>query len=171
METCGIFPRVSQEDSGMKFSECCKIIQAHQGAIPVPLIDIAHQMGLRVFTVPDWDASAAGKIEPADGGGFCIYVNGGYDAGRQRFVIAHEIAHFVLHKDMIRDGVYDDRRFQSNLAPMFEAEANQLAALILLPEKWVKNLHSEMRGDIPALAERFGVTQEAMAYRLRQLGL
>lgn len=35
----------------------------------------------------------------------------------------------------------------------------------------VKNLHSDMRGDIPALAERFGVTQEAMAYRLRQLGL
>src|SRR3546814_4029407 len=48
--------------------------------------------------------------------GFAIYVNGSHPRVRRRFSIAHEIAHFALHRNLIGDGVTDDAMYRSNLS-------------------------------------------------------
>src|SRR3546814_15171584 len=65
--------------------------------------------------------------------GFAIYVNGSHPRVRRRFSIAHEIAHFALHRNLIGDGVTDDAMYSSNLSSAVEVQANRLAADILMP--------------------------------------
>lgn len=53
---------------------------------------------------------------------------------RQRFTVAHEIAHYLLHrKEIDGDGITDTILFRSKLSDKKEAEANKLAAMLLLP--------------------------------------
>ncbi|WP_244665103.1 ImmA/IrrE family metallo-endopeptidase [Candidatus Symbiopectobacterium sp. 'North America'] len=52
---------------------------------------------------------------------------------RQRFTLAHEIAHFLLHRDRIGDGITDDILYRSKLSDFMEVQANRLAADILMP--------------------------------------
>ncbi|HDM8070277.1 ImmA/IrrE family metallo-endopeptidase [Vibrio harveyi] len=52
---------------------------------------------------------------------------------RQRFTLAHEIAHFLLHRDKIGDGIEDTMLFRSALSNTLEAQANRLAADIVMP--------------------------------------
>src|SRR3546814_2493487 len=65
--------------------------------------------------------------------GFAIYVNGSHPRVRRRFSIAHEIAHFALHRNLIGDGVTDDAMYRSNLSSAVEVQANRMAADILMP--------------------------------------
>src|SRR3546814_9375366 len=60
--------------------------------------------------------------------GFAIYVNGSHPRVRRRFSIAHEIAHFALHRNLIGDGVTDDAMYRSNLSSAVEVQANRMAA-------------------------------------------
>ena len=48
--------------------------------------------------------------------GYAIFVNKGdrYKT-RQRFTIAHKIAHFILHREAIGDGIVDDALYRSGL--------------------------------------------------------
>ena len=52
---------------------------------------------------------------------------------RQRFTLAHEIGHMLLHRDRIGDGIVDDILYRSSLSDTLEAQANRLAADILMP--------------------------------------
>ena len=52
---------------------------------------------------------------------------------RRRFTIAHEIAHFLLHRDKIGDQLSDDAMYRSSLSSDDERAANRLAADILMP--------------------------------------
>src|SRR5690606_15966338 len=52
---------------------------------------------------------------------------------RQRFTLAHEIAHFLLHRDQIGEGITDDILYRSSLSDAKEAQANRLAADIVMP--------------------------------------
>src|SRR3546814_8751462 len=83
--------------------------------------------------------------------GFAIYVNGSHPRVRRRFSIAHEIAHFALHRNLIGDGVTDDAMYRSNLSSAVEVQANRMAADILMPwhlirsEEHTSELQSLMR--------------------------
>lgn len=111
-----------------------------------------------------------------------IGVNQGHPDVRRRFTIAHELGHFVLHKDqgkMFMDKILFRKSSNdySEKQEQLEKEANNFAANILMPEKIVKKLFSESIKDfyddssIQNLAERFGVSASAMTYRLINLGL
>src|SRR3546814_13450473 len=65
--------------------------------------------------------------------GFAIYVNGSHPRVRRRFSIAHEIAHFALHRNLIGDGVTDDAMYRSNLSSAVEVQSNRMAAAIMMP--------------------------------------
>lgn len=58
---------------------------------------------------------------------------------RQRFTLAHEIAHFLLHRDKIGDGITDDVLYRSGLSDAQEAQANRLAADIVMPWGLIQN--------------------------------
>src|SRR3546814_20357149 len=91
--------------------EAERVIALHQKKAPVQTIDIAQELGIKVFKVNDWpdNVSAMNRKDAERGGesGFAIYVNGSHPRVRRRFTIAHKIAHFALHRILIGDGVTD----------------------------------------------------------------
>jgi Zn-dependent peptidase ImmA (M78 family) len=95
-----------------------------------------------------------------------IRVNRHEHKHRQRFTIAHEIAHFVLHKDEIRDGITEDTFYRSGLPERREWEANRLAADILMPWDLVRALAADGKTTPSELAQELEVSQAAMHIRL-----
>src|SRR5258708_31708533 len=82
-----------------------QVIARHQKNAPVDVIGIAKELGLSVWEMQSLSADISGKIfrDPLNGGssGFSIVVNATHSAVRKRFTIAHEIAHFVLHRAIL----------------------------------------------------------------------
>jgi hypothetical protein len=149
-----------------------QIIASHQTAAPVKLSALASALGvkLRASTLP---LGISGEIRPdADSeSGFAVRVNRHDSSRRQRFTIAHELSHFLLHKDQIGDGITDDVLYRSEISDAREAEANRLAAEILMPRalvsEWVDRARALGVADIPLyLAEQFDVSEAAMKIRL-----
>ena len=139
---------------------------------PVKLAGLAGALGLEVFKSP-LKPDVSGLIEPSDSApsGFRIRINRHEMAERQRFTLAHEIAHYLLHRDKIGGGVVDNIMYRSNLSSTLEVEANNFAADLIMPRalinKRLAELHNLDTDDkITALAERFRVSQAAMRIRL-----
>lgn len=100
-----------------------------------------------------------------------LAVNQTHNEHRQRFTIAHEIAHYLLH---LRNEVlhYDNHLFfrSDNVLSPDEVEANSFAAELLMPEELVDKLIAMRIKSIDELANRFNVSEDAMRYRLTNLG-
>lgn len=151
------------------------IILRHQGRVPTDVDAIARDMGLSVKHVPmGLGRSGAIYRDPESPGqsGFTIEIDSEESRIRQRFTLAHEIAHYVLHRDLMRVGekVVDNAMYRSQLSTDYESQANRLAADIVMP----KNRVREHFGDDPdpaSLAKKFEVSQQAMEIRIKHLGL
>lgn len=145
------------------------LIQKFQESIPVRLSSLAKELGLKVraSTLPP---GISGEIRPSPDG-YTISVNRHDSPQRQRFTVAHEISHYLLHRDQIGGGISDDVLYRSSLSDWREAEANRLAAEILLPREKVdqrmKALQNMDREDaVSSLATDFDVSEVAMKIRL-----
>lgn len=153
----------------MMLREQLEIIRTHQSSVPIEVVPIAQALGLEVFRVDDWPENLSGAIISDGESGYAIYVNSQHSAVRRRFTIAHEIAHFVLHKDLIGDGIQDDGLYRSGLSNRIEAQANALAADILMPRALIRRYADENgidRDDVVRLAKAFNVSKDAMSIRL-----
>ncbi len=106
-------------------------IMQHQKELPVSVGSIAKALGLKVKS-STLKPGISGEIRK-DGDSYLIKVNRHDVKTRQRFTVAHEIAHFLLHEDKIGDGIVDDVLYRSSLSDVLEAQANRLAADILMP--------------------------------------
>lgn len=169
----------------MTTEEQLKIIEDHQRALPIEAVNIAEALGLTVHRTTNWDdegnSGVSGKIvrDRQRGGksGYAIYVNGAHSLARRRFTIAHEIAHFILHREHIGDGIFGEALYKSDLQSDLEASANRLAARILMPMHLLEKKFNELPSDfsseriIAILADDFKVSREVMTYRLGDLGL
>ncbi|MES2272977.1 MAG: ImmA/IrrE family metallo-endopeptidase, partial [Chlamydiota bacterium] len=113
------------------------IIRKYQTKPPVNILGIAHELRIKVYRTKDWPDLLSGQIikdeQRGGGSGYAIFINALHKLVRQRFTIAHELAHFILHKPSIGDGITDDALYRSGLSNRDEAMANQLAAEILMP--------------------------------------
>lgn len=153
--------------------------------LPVPIEVIAQRLGLEVERAILGD-DVSGLLVVQDGRGV-IGVSVQHPPTRQRFTIAHEIGHFLLHKDIMP--VFIDKQF---LQPYFtafrdstsstgenkrEREANSFAAALLMPPRLVLDAIATLQTDITDddavedLAKRFQVSRQAMAFRLANLAL
>lgn len=147
-----------------------EIIRSHQIAAPVPVLDIARDFGLRVYP-GEWADGTSGCIrrDRRRGGksGFAIFTNKNHGPLRRRFTIAHEISHFVLHRNKIGQQIVDNRLYQSRVDGTLEVQANEFAAFVLMP--WDLVVREVKRGadSVEALARRFVVSKSAMSIRLR----
>lgn len=149
-----------------------QIITSHQQNIPVRVGQLAIDLGLEVV-VAGLGPNVSGLIQPSATapGGFVIKVNRYETAERQRFTIAHEIAHFLLHKDYILTGVIDNVMYRSTLGSKKETEANKMAAEILMPlqemrESVPTSWHEVTESQVIDLADKFKVSVPAMKVRL-----
>lgn len=107
------------------------IIRKYQETFPVPVGAIAKELGavVKKSTLP---AGISGEIREHEG--TCLIRVNRHDVkARQRFTLAHEIAHFLLHRHLIGDGIVDDVLYRSSLSDALEAEANRLGADIIMP--------------------------------------
>lgn len=154
----------------LTYAEKMGIVLQHQAKPPVQTVPMALALGLKVYHVPNWPDALSGKIvrssEQGGDSGFAIYVNKDHHPNRRRFTTAHEIAHFILHENAIGDGVVDDGLYRSRLSNSMEAEANQLAADILMPWHLLRPLIDGGLRDVDRLAEKFEVSKSAMSIRL-----
>jgi hypothetical protein len=149
------------------------IIAAHQTRPPVDVDAIARDLGIKVY-LDDLGEDIFGtlKRDRHRGGwsGYMIQLNRNNVPNRRRFTLAHEIAHFILHRDLVEAGIIDKIQYRSFLSNMHESQANQLAADILMPRELVERESANDEDNRPLWA-RFSVSDAAMAIRLRSLGL
>lgn len=109
-----------------------------------------------------------------------IGVNALHHPNRQRFSIAHELAHHVLHVPEITEAVHVDRGFRvlhrdkvsaMGIDPL-EVDANAFASELLMPETFLADAIGDAGLDldddeaVESLARRFKVSPSAMRNRL-----
>lgn len=145
------------------------IIEAFQDAPPVRLPELAHALGVAV-KASTLSPGISGEIRPA-GDGFVIRINRHDPIKRQRFTVAHELSHFLLHREEIGDGIKDDVLYRSCLSNRREQQANRLAADILMPESLLTEAQQAAEekgvGDVALyLADIFGVSEAAMMIKM-----
>lgn len=151
-------------------TEKMEVIGDHQKAAPVDVLSIARKLGLEVYETKkgEWPVNISGLIRRSgpDEESFEIIVNGNHNWFRQRFTIAHEIAHFVFHEHKIGDGIKDDVLYRSGLNSEIESEANGFAADILMPWHLVDEQIQAGETSIKNLAQTFQVSPASMSIRL-----
>lgn len=154
------------------------LTQHHISSAPVDVQVIAEKEGIAVLY---------GKMAPDMSGALyreqgrtAMAINDAHSAARRRFTIAHELGHHLLHpgEDLHLDRVLAFRRSDTP-RDRKEAEANEFAASLLMPEPFLRELVNEFElatlpdpmNRIALLASDFRVSQAAMTYRLINLRL
>ena len=147
-------------------------IVALQQTVPVKLSAIARALGVRV-KASTLAPGISGELrpDPESAGQFLIRVNRHDASRRQRFTVAHELAHFLLHREQIGDGIADDVLYRSSLSDRREAEANRLASEILMPPNLIRERLSTAQSigveDVVSyMADQFEVSEAAMKIKL-----
>ena len=150
-----------------------EIVNAHISNCPVKLGKLACDLGVSI-KVSSLRVGISGQIMNEDGK-YIIRVNRYEARERQRFTIAHELAHFLLHQPIIdssEDGITDTVLYRSGAPERVEYEANRLAADIVMPLYLIeRQLDDEYGGvvtdvTIEGLAASFQVSKAAMEIRL-----
>ncbi len=147
--------------------EDIKIIKDNQKSCPVRITAITEEYGIDVYNL-SMSSNISGAIIK-EGDKYVIYVNDKHPKNRQRFTIAHEIAHYILHKEKIGDNLTDNAMYRSKLSNVFERQANILASEILMPVNFVMQFIEENKS-VSEMASLFKVSEGAMRIRLRQGG-
>ena len=120
------------------------------------------------------DPEQSGSLYVENPNDFTIIVPTHTSPSRDRFTIAHELGHFIVH--------YLWRQKKHNLPPFkmmalrkdsdrVEWEANWFAAAFLMPGALFKERYAAFSGDIDDVASSFSVSRSAAEIRARSLGL
>ena len=149
---------------------------------PVPLERLAELCRANIRYEP-FDGDVSGMVHCRPNGGGVIGVNSEHSKSRQRFTIAHELGHLLLHAD--EEFHIDEKRplalrdEKSSLAvDPREIEANQFAAELLMPALLVRESVAALveqdsevtvEGAIDELAHVYRVSTIAMSHRLTSL--
>ena len=101
-----------------------------------------------------------------------IVLNESDSTNRRRFTCAHEIGHFVRRGEALEEYEYIDFRDTASSTGHDPEEryANQFAASLLMPEEIARQFDRDGLSEVE-MAVRFGVSREAMHYRLQALNI
>ena len=150
----------------------------------IDVVSIASKLGFKVanaildddadgFVVVDKNARSILNINTTK----LIVVNNERSIEWKRFIVAHELAHYVLHYDNDNDqGIYAhrDHRVGKN---KYENDADYFAAALLMPRKVFRRRYQELKdnnvtGDYATiLAEKLEVTYIMASRRIQELSL
>ena len=155
-------------------AEVRSTIDRHLLEIPVKLGAVAKDLGIKVL-LSTFSLGISGKIG-RENGNFVIRVNRHEIRYRQRFTLAHEISHFILHREMIessKDEVWSENVLLRSNAPLeCEYEANRLASDLIIPSdrllEETKNIDRFITSEcVQYLANKFEVSVPAMKLKLQ----
>jgi Zn-dependent peptidase ImmA (M78 family) len=152
--------------------------RGHVGRAPVPVDRLAATLGAEIVH-RRFSGEISGIVHRNRDGTAVIGVNSLHSIQRQRFTIAHEIGHLLLHTD---ENLHVDKNFPIGLrsenpemsASANEVEANQFAAALLMPpDLMAKDIRPYVGKDvliaIRMLARKYKVSEQAMSIRLSSL--
>jgi Zn-dependent peptidase ImmA (M78 family) len=145
---------------------------------PVDVQGLAEAHGITVLFEPMDDSVSGFLVQREDA--TLIGVNSSHPPTRQRFTLAHELAHYQLHAGKPTVYVDDAMFFRDQGAgepdPQ-EVDANAFAAALLMPEEFLRR---DIGSNVPdmldefavrRLAQRYKVSPQALTIRLMELGL
>jgi Zn-dependent peptidase ImmA (M78 family) len=138
---------------------------------PVDVIQVAKVVGFTVLQYPF--AETTSGVTFIEGDVKAIGVNEAHARTRQRFSVAHELGHFLSgHTSYDHQAMHiEDRPEWLNPQNRQESEANDFAAELLMPEQFLKVDVAKHGLDIPFLAQRYQVSEQAMWIQLIDLRL
>ncbi|HYF08114.1 MAG TPA: ImmA/IrrE family metallo-endopeptidase [Acetobacteraceae bacterium] len=147
------------------------LIRRFLRAAPIALDRIVRVLGLSVAVDPKLSPGISSRIE-VQGPRVLIIVNGSHAPQRQRFTLAHAIAHCVLHRAAIGTSLVEDaHRRGAGLTAEMDEEADRYAADLLMPADLVHSFWNLGVRSASEMARRFDVTPEAATARMGQLGI
>ena len=130
----------SKEDSRRIVLELAEDLTSQSSSGSVDIIKLANEVGVEVYEKPLKDDEAGYIQYDSDNDEYFITVNAVNHPNRKRFTIAHELAHFVLHREKIKELGKIDRNYENSLDAKEEKKADELASKILMPKKVVEKL-------------------------------
>lgn len=150
-------------------------------SLPIPIFEIVQKSNIDIvnFDLGN-DVSGVLVVKQAKG---VIGINPSDSEQRKRFTVAHEFAHYVLHRQSSELFIDDEpkvyfRDQKSSKGEYYkEIEANTFAAAILMPEHFIKEEINKIDSEyideeaIIKMASQFQVSTIAMSFRLANLGL
>lgn len=151
--------------------------------LPIPVEKLAQNLGAELRYEPfEHKGEQVSGMLFRDKGRSVIGVNSNESPARQRFTIAHELGHLILHKDSVHFDtpaeVFLRNHLSSKSVDPKEIQANSFAAELLMPARFVKSEFSHERTSsfsdediVEKLATKFMVSSQAMTFRLANLGL
>lgn len=155
------------------------IVRSLTGENGANLAAIFQKLDIEYLEMP-LPSGISGQIERQEDK-FRVIVNSNESPQRRRFTAAHELAHFLLHRDMLEDGapLHRDALFGAHkkdnqafpFSPAHEVQANRFAAELLMPSQVMRDRYDPEAGNLAELANKFRVSQAAIRVRLQSLGL
>lgn len=171
--------RISSRDRTALREFCSEL-----GGDPVKL---ALRLGLKVFLaelLPDECGYIEFDEDCGSDSGYKIVVNSNHPVERQKFTVAHEIGHFVLHRGTQhfqkkrREGAEiftfpsghrsEDYWNYGDYPGWMEFEADQFAATVLLPVHLLMRMPEFLDDQPAALAKRLGLSVSFVAQRFAE---
>ena len=154
------------------------VSQIRDMPVPVPIKEISEAVGILKIQPIRADGFEGCLIVEAKTGDSVIVVNESSPVTRQRFTVAHELGHFLLHHYRSNPGGQSPILLAGEISPSsynrkMEREANRFAVNLLIPSRLVpmELLHSP-ETDISGilwLARKFQTSKQATASRLCSL--
>ena len=154
-----------------------EIVRTFAAEQPIDLDGVFFALGIEYEEKPLGVQS--GWIEYVDGA-FGVVVNSDESLQRKRFTAAHELGHYLLHRDILMssgrlnrhtDILFGDNKVNNETIPftrMQETQANRAAAEILMPADYIIK---KSQSGVDALKDYFQVSRQAMEIRFSTLGL
>jgi Zn-dependent peptidase ImmA (M78 family) len=133
-------------------------------------------IGLRVFSLKMADSRIAGMFLYSEDYGGCMAINANQPEERRRMSAVHEYAHFLTNRANPEITILNSYK----RAPESERFADAFARVFLMPASGLSRRFEAIRraktspitpGDVLALSHLFGVSVNAMTWRLEELKL
>jgi len=148
-----------------------EVVRKYMTTKPVKLGAMASELGLNV-RLSALEPGISGMIETS-GNTYTIKINRHETRERQRFTLAHEIAHFLLHRHLIdsEGSIRDTVLYRSGQPESIEFEANRLAADLVMPDDQIREDLAKIRSPLTDevlefLARQWQVSKAAMEIKL-----
>lgn len=142
------------------------------GIIPVDVVKAAKLHNIDLFAThmeQAFNAEPSGMLVKSSDQ-WAIFVNIDDSITRQRFTIAHELGHFLIHKgqQFVDEFSAGEVFYRDGSETKEESEANYFAACLLMPADKVEEIWPTCK-DPKDAAKRFNVSEVSMTYRLKKL--
>lgn len=164
--------------AGLSVESIERIADHFRHAIRMVAADDMHELvkalkgSVKVVKPEERQLDAHGTLEVRSSDDWTIYLASHTGPLQDRFTLAHELGHYVLHSRMGSQPLKASRTFKSTSLPdVAESEADAFAFALLMPRERVLEAAEKYGRDPFLLSAEFGVDPNIADMRLKSLDL